>query len=311
VRKRRLTGRCCPACRFSGEWIGHARLLCIAGLLRPPVNSGSIDGWHSAASTDSAFAYHLTRGAAGGFVQFGLTRAAGGTPDTISAGYVYHPCANPGHTKDRLNAYYMRMNCTDDSWENAAGEKLIIAVTKECADKKTIMFNTGAERCNHGTCRVDQEGHPHVFFRYDAGQARYSRWTGSVWTGPIAVVPGGRSQDGDMIVDSPADVRMILASSDGNTGEVGWWKTMDGGQTWAKEPPILSRSGGGVAIGALVENFIPEGMVVVSEDASSHHLYRRMLLLGADGPVKRPAAEACHIKDQLKLLEKSGATPAS
>ncbi len=236
---------------------------------------------------------------------------ARGHGDTISAVYVYHPCATPGHTKDRRNAYYMRMNCTDDSWENAAGETLTIPVTKEYADRMTIMFDTGAERCNHGTCRVDQKGHPHAFFRFDAGQVRYSRWTGRAWTGPIAVVPGGRSEDGDMIVDSPTDVRMILASSDGNAGEVGWWKTTDGGQTWVKEPPILSRSGGGFDIGALVENCIPEGMVVVSEDASPDHLYRKMLLLGKDGPVTRPEAEAAHVKDQLRLLEKSGAKPAS
>ena len=32
-----------------------------------------------------------------------------GHGDTITASYVYHPCANPGHTNDRLNTYYMTL----------------------------------------------------------------------------------------------------------------------------------------------------------------------------------------------------------
>ena len=197
----------------------------------------------------------------------------------------------------------MRLNCADDSWENVGGEKLTLPVTKEYADQKTIVFNTGAERCNHGTCRVDPDGNPHVIFRYDKGQVRYSRWTGSAWTGPTAVVPTGASQDGDMIVESPTNVRMILTSNDGDKGEVGWWRTTDGGQTWAKQPPLLSRTGGGFGIGALVENFSPEGMFIVSESISSQHLYRKMMLVGADGPVPRPEAEAANIvKDLLKIM---------
>ncbi len=231
---------------------------------------------------------------------------AKGRGDTITASYIYHPCANPGHTKDRHNAYFMRMDCGDDSWDNIAGERLTLPVTKESADQKTLIFNTGAERCNHGTCRVDREGNPHVFFRYDKGQVRYSRWTGSVWTGPTAVLPEGGSggQDGDMIVESSTTVRMLLTSSNGDKGEVGWWNTTDGGQTWAKQPPLLSRVGGGYGIGALVENFTPEGMVVVSTSISSQHLYRQMILLGTDGPVKRPEAEAANIvKDLLKIMK--------
>ena len=238
---------------------------------------------------------------------------AKGLGDTITASYVYHPCANPGHTSARHNVYYMQLNCGNGSWENVAGEHLSVPVTKEYADAKSLVFNTGTDRCNHGTCRVDAEGHPHLIFRYAKGQVRYSRWTGSVWTGPTAIVPDGGSQDGDLIVESPTQVRVILASSGSSRGEVGWWNTADGGQTWSKQPPLLSRTGGGFGIGALVENFIPSGMFIVSEAVSSQHLYKKMMLMGRDGPVKRPEEEAdIAIKNLLEIIKsgplKSGAT---
>ncbi len=234
---------------------------------------------------------------------------AKGQGDTITASYVYHRCDNPGHTNDRNNTYFMKMNGKDDSWENAAGERLTVSVTKEYADKKTLIFNSGEERTNHGTCRVDKQGNPHLFFRYDKGQVRYSRWTGKAWTMPVAVIPGGGSADGDMVVESPTTVRMILTSNNGNTGEVGWWKTADGGQTWAKERPIMAKPGGSYDISALIENFTAEGLVILSEGQPSDYLYKRMMLVGENGPAKRPAAEASYIQEQLTALREAGVQP--
>ena len=236
---------------------------------------------------------------------------AKGKGDTITASYIYHPCSYPNHTKDRLNVYYMKMNCADDSWENAVGEKLAISVTKEYADQKTLVLNSGKGRCNHGTCRVDQEGHPHLLFRYEAGQVRYTRWTGNAWTEPVAVISDGseNGQDGDMIVESPTSVRMILTRTIDGKNEVACWKTEDGGKTWAKEPSIFSRPGGGFDIGALIENHTAEAMVVVSEGRVPEHLYRKMVLLGKDGPLQRPEAETSYIQKQLEILKKSGVKP--
>jgi hypothetical protein len=50
-------------------------------------------------------------------------------------------------------------------------------------------------------------------------------------------------------------------------------------------------------------------MVIVSEGRLSEYLYRRMILLGAGGPVKRPKAEASHVERQLKILREAGAEP--
>jgi hypothetical protein len=234
---------------------------------------------------------------------------AKGHGETITASYVYHLCENPGHTNDRSNSYFMRMNTRDGSWVNAAGEKLTISVTKEYADRKTLIYNTGTERCSHGTCRVDGNGNPHVNFRYGKGQVRYCRWTGTEWTKPSAILPNGGASDGDLVVESPTSARMILTSRNGDTAEVGWWKTIDGGTTWDKEPPILAKSGGSYDIGALIENFNQDAVILLSEEVPADYLYRRMILLSNKGPVKRPAVEASFIQDKLKALRDAGVAP--
>lgn len=89
-----------------------------------------------------------------------------GNDNTITATYIYHPCGFWfWHTKDRINCYYMRMSCNDDTWNNVEGRALLMPMTKERADLDTLIRKTGTERSNRGTCRVDNMGHPHTFFR--------------------------------------------------------------------------------------------------------------------------------------------------
>ena len=220
-----------------------------------------------------------------------------GKGDTITASYVYHPCRLKGHTKERYNGYYMKMNCSDESWENAGGNKLALPVTKEYADEKTLVCNTydSKAKSNHGTCHVDEDGNPHLFFRQQ-GQVCYFRWLGNVWQAPVAV-PGG---DGDMIVESPKVARMLLSGG----GEVCWWKTADGGLTWEKESCLISSSNSSYVASALVRNGRPDCRMVVSEhNRAQNHLYRKLFLLGDSGPVGRPEEGASNLGDRLKNLE--------
>jgi len=225
-----------------------------------------------------------------------------GKGDSITASYVYHPCRVRGHTKERYNGYYMKMNCRDESWENARGDVLVLPVTKECADENALVCDTYITKVksNHGTCRVDDNGNPHLFFRQ--GPVQYFRWLGSAWQEPVAV-PGG---DGDMIVESSQVVRMLLSGS----GEVCWWKTTDGGLTWEKESPLISSPNSHYRVSALVRNAQPDGRMVVSEhNRTQNHVYRKLYLLGDNGPVGRPKEEASNLGDRLKNLEAAAAAP--
>jgi BNR repeat-containing family member len=230
---------------------------------------------------------------------------AKGRGNTITAISSYHPCGDsPAHSNGRYNAYYMTLNCADGIWTNAAGARLEVSVTKEYADQKTLIVNSGITRTDRGACRVDVEGNPHLFFKY-GGELRYYQWTGQTWTASGAITKG----DGDLIVDSPKATRLLLGSRSGTTAEVGWWKTADGGLTWAKGAVLLSRAspaGDGFEIGALLENYGAGGLVIAAERVSPTNLYRKMILLGANGPVTRPEEEASQIKVLLASAEKAG-----
>ena len=235
-----------------------------------------------------------------------------GQGDTITASYVYHPCAFPGHNARRSNTYYMLMDCRDGSWANVQGERLTLPVTKESADKLTLIQATGTEKSNHGTCHVDADGRPHVFFRFPGGQVRYYRWDGKAWQKPTTVADeSGQGQDGDFIIDSPLKVRMLLCQNHAGTGSVGWWNTADGGQMWTKGANLFSLKDASIQVTALVRNAHPDArMLVGSRNDQQEHLYHQMYLVGDHGALGRPADEAGHLGDRLETIKAMPQTKA-
>jgi hypothetical protein len=227
-----------------------------------------------------------------------------GLGDTITASYVYHPCANPKHTAQRNGTYYMQMECRDGAWTNVQGEKLTMPATKESADKFTLIQATGTEKSNHGTCHVDREGHPHIFFRFP-GQVRYYRWDGQAWQKPVAIAADySKGGDGDFIVDSPTSIRALLTQNHAGAGEVNWWTSNDGGLTWSKGATLFAAPGVSFEATALVRNAQPEArMLIGAKPAEEKHLYRQMYVVGDKGPLGRPIAEASNLGDRLETIK--------
>ncbi len=228
-----------------------------------------------------------------------------GNGDTITASYVYHPCANPGHSNLRINTYYMLMDCRDGSWTNVQREQLTLPVTKESADKLTLIQATGTEKSQHGTCHVDADGRPHVYFRFPHGGVRYFRWDGKAWLQPTTVADAsGGGHDGDFIIDSPLKIRMLLDQNQEGTGAVGWWNTNDGGRTWARGANVFSLKDAGFEVTTLVRNAHPDArMLVAGKMSDQEHLYHHMYLIGDHGALGRPEAEASHLGDRLELIK--------
>lgn len=206
-----------------------------------------------------------------------------GKGNTITATFNYHPCAVIGHQKTRSNCYYMKMNCADGSWENVQGEPLALPVTKESADAHALVEEGGMRL---GICRADEDGNPHLFFRQ--GTVRYRRWTGSEWQAQVIVAPDPKNQDGDFLINSPKEIRMFLAERVGDKGEVGVWRTNNGGLQWEKESSLISSDSADFIVGVLVRNAHPDARVVVSEITPKQDSPgRKMYLFGDHGPVKR------------------------
>ncbi len=227
-----------------------------------------------------------------------------GQGDQIIVAYNYHLCKNsPAHDGERRNGYYMVMNTMDHSWHNVKGEKLILPVTKEHADAMTMVVDTGDLWTVRGTAALDSVGHPHVTFTIgehmglkNGGpkQMNHFRWTGEKWTDggcpdlPVAV--------GDMLVSSPEKVGLLLAHRDDEgTGEVAWWHSVNGGDSFQKGDVLLSLEKAGLGITSMIRNAHPDARVVVVGKRGSSD-FGKMYLLGDHGPVKRPQAEA----DQLE-----------
>ena len=198
----------------------------------------------------------------------------------------------------------MLLNCADGSWTNVQDQKVALPVTKESADKLTLIQATGTERAGQSSCHVDSEGHPHIFFRF-TGQLRYYRWGGKAWQKPVAVASDySKGADGDFIVDSPTTVRALLTQNHAGSSEVNWWKTTDGGLTWAKGATLISAKGLSFAATALVRNGRPEAeMLLGSKPVEEKHLYRQMYLVGEKGALGRPVVEASNLGDRLETIK--------
>jgi len=225
-----------------------------------------------------------------------------GKGDTITASYVYHPCANPKHNAQRQDTYYMVMDCRDGSWRNVQGQSLAAPVTKEDADRLARIEVTGKDRPSHGTTHVDAEGRPQLCFPF-AQKVRYYRWDGKAWQKPVEVAAGmGHVNDGDFVVDSPTTTRMILGLGNPGRDEVGWWKTTDGGRTWAKDAVLISSADQSFQTSAMIRNAHPDAqMLLAGVNPALGHLYRPMYLVGEHGPLGRPAAS--YLGERLEQIK--------
>jgi hypothetical protein len=97
---------------------------------------------------------------------------------------------------------------------------------------------------------------------------------------------------------------MLLASANGGTGSVGWWNTTDGGQTWARGQTLYALPGATFETSTLVRNGPAEARMLIGgvKDQQSH-LYHNMYLIGDQGALGRPLAEASHLGERLETIK--------
>jgi hypothetical protein len=237
-----------------------------------------------------------------------------GDADEIIAVYNYHLCKDGAvHDGERHNGYYMVMDTKDHVWRNVKGEKLTVPVTKEHADKMTLVVDSGDLWTVRGTAALDSAGHPHVTFTIGEHmglkhggpkQMNHFRWTGQKWTDggcpdlPVAV--------GDIRISSPDEVSLLLAHKDDEgTGVVSWWHSIDGGQRFNKGDVLINRRKTSLKITSMIRNAHPDARVVVAGKKGSSD-FCRMYLLGDHGAIQRPKVEA----DQLSASDKTKAKRA-
>jgi len=172
-----------------------------------------------------------------------------------------------------------------------------------------LFYRHGAHRSNwvyqKSTDNVDlnPHGNPHVCIRIgaDIGRDRsapkslhHFRWNGDVWVqSKNSQLPEG---GGDIEVISTNRVNIYL--DDTRAGEVSRWASFDAGDTFKKGLILIKRNNSGFAISSLIDNAHPDARIIVAEKESGKH-FRKMYLLGDNGPIQRDKNQADVLEDRL------------
>ena len=225
-----------------------------------------------------------------------------GQGNDIIVTYNYHVCKSPNHDGERHNCYYMVMDTENKEWRNVNGEKLTVPVTKEQADEKTLVANTGDLWTQRGSVRLDRKGYPHLIFYQGEHlglkhggpkQVVYYRWTGKNWFTPNNTnLPIAK---GDIEVSSPQKARLLLAGKKDGKARLAWWNTTDGGQSFVKGKVLYERKNSSITTSAIIKNAHPDARVIIS----GNHIgdYKKMYLVGNNGPIKRAKTEAACLNE--------------
>jgi len=201
-----------------------------------------------------------------------------GQGDELIVSFDYHLCwdgkaRERGHTANREDLYYMTFNTKTKEWRNIEGERLPMPLTREVADEKAKVIDTGELWTFNGAAALDPNGHPHILINAgkDIGKitggpksVRHIRWDGSSWVGGSTVSPLGGSSD--LEVKSATDVSLYMSYKDKN-GE-----------------------GLVVTISALIENAHPDARMIITPKSSGTDL-KNMYLIGDNGPIGRKASD--------------------
>ena len=229
-----------------------------------------------------------------------------GNGDDIIVAFDYHICRDRnntqderGHIPERHNLYYMVFDTKTNQWKNVKNEPLAMPLTKEIADEKALVSIIADDWTFQAITDVDQNGNPHVgvLVGPDIGRNRsgpkriqHFRWDGQTWIkSQNSDLPRG---NGDLEVKSSKEVSIYMESeTSDNFGEISRWDSFNGGESFKKGTVLLRRKNSGFVISSLIDNPHPDARIIVGEKEKGSD-FRKMYLLGDDGPIKRLKQDA-------------------
>jgi hypothetical protein len=234
-----------------------------------------------------------------------------GNGDDIIVAFDYHICRDNkneqdarGHIPERHNLYYMVFGTKTGIWSNVENEQLEMPLTKEMADEKTLVREIANDWTFQGVTDVDPNGNPQlgILIGADIDEKRsgpkrlqHFRWDGKTWLHhKNEMLPKG---NGDIEVNSAKEVSIYLESKTiDNIGEISRWDSFNGGESFQKKKVFLQRKNSSFVISALIANPHPDARIIVGEKEKGTN-YRKMYLLGDNGPIERSDTGAALLKD--------------
>lgn len=240
-----------------------------------------------------------------------------GNGDDIIVAFDYHICRDNknaqdprGHIPERHNVYYMVFDTKTGQWKNVENEPLEMPLTKEMADKITLVKKIPDDWTFQGVTDVDPNGNPHIGILVgpDIGVKRsgpkflqYFKWNGKKWLqSDNSGLPKG---NGDIDVISSNKVSIYMESEVEDTGEISRWDSFNGGESFKKSKVFLQRKNSRFVISALIDNPHPDARIIVGEKEKGTD-FRKMYLLGDSGPIKRNIKEITLPKSTINQTKK-------
>jgi len=225
-----------------------------------------------------------------------VTRGHG---DELIVSFDYHLCwdraaRERGHTANREDLYYMTFDTKTKLWHNVEDEVLPMPLTKEVADAKTKVTDTGELWSFNGATDLDPEGNPHILINIgeDIGlitggpkRVTHIRWDGSKWVGGTSVGPKkGRA---DIEVKSATDVSLYTAYPDKDGSAVlARLDSTNAGLTFDQGELLFKQGRGSFAISSLIKNAHPDARMIITP-RTGNKKPKKMYLIGDKGPVQR------------------------
>lgn len=233
------------------------------------------------------------------------------------------------HYLEAYNGYYMEMDTSTQIWYNVQGRQLTnLPLTKERADELIQVFDTEHSQqftykyTHPGSVALDMEGRPHFLYKIavsgetqgpKVGRGRkqlfHVRWTGEKWTRPISVTgkgPGDFDEDGDFVVDKDGKrghVEVIFSVNTPTNASIVVWESFDRGKSFQRGASLYTiANGSGIRLknSALIYNGRPDARIVAySIDPKRIGAYRGIYLIGSNGAIPRPKADADICAGQL------------
>jgi hypothetical protein len=222
-----------------------------------------------------------------------------GQGDEIIVSFDYHLCwdgkaRKRGHTANREDLYYMTFDTKTKTWRNVKGEVLPMPLTREVADAKAKVVDSGEFWTFNGAAALDPNGRPHILMNggKDIGKITggpkspiHYRWNGQRWDGGNVVGPLGSRADLD--VHSATELSLYISYKDEKGNAVlARRDSKDAGESFKKEKILFKHGRGGFAISALIENAHPDARMIITPKSSGTDL-KKMYLIGDKGPVQR------------------------
>lgn len=216
-----------------------------------------------------------------------------GQGNDIIAAYNYHVCKGPNHDGERHNVYYMKFDTHKGLWYNVEGEQLLLPITKEQADASTLVYNTGDLWTHNGIARLDAIGNPYVTSyegehegEHHGGpkSIKHYYWSGATWIRTKSKgLPVGAT--GEMQIVSTKEINMLISYKEGDTGEVAWWISTDGGDSFVKKEIHVQEKNINFDLSNFIINANPEAQIIVA--AKNNKANGKVYLVGEHGAVKR------------------------